>query len=63
METIKSFCRKVRTFFTGEQYAVSLFIAGGGVIRQTITAPNERRAMEEAEEMADPGCVLSCKRL
>lgn len=63
METIKSICRRVRTFFTGERYSVSLFIVGAGVLHQTITAPNERRALEEAEAIADPGCVLSCKRL
>ena len=63
METIKSICRRVRTFFTGERYAVALFIAGAGVLHQIINAPNERRAMEEAEAIADPGYVLSCKRL
>lgn len=63
METIKNICRRVRTFFTGEQYTVSLFISGAGVLHQIINAPNERRAMEEAEEIADPGYVISCKRL
>ena len=63
METIKNICRRVRTFFIGEQYTVSLFISGAGVLHQIITAPNERRAMEEAEAIADPGYVISCKRL
>lgn len=63
METIRSIFRKVHAFFMGEQYAVSLFISGFGVYQKTITAPNARRALEEAEEMADPGFVISCKRL
>ena len=59
--TIQKFVSALRRFFFGEAYTVAACVPGYGTFTCTITAPNQRRAMEEAEAMADPGFVLSCE--
>ena len=59
--TIKRFARAVRRFFVGESYTVAACLPGYGTFTCTIQAPNKRRALQEAEAMADPGFVLSCE--
>lgn len=59
--TLQKITKSIRRFFVGEAYTVAACVPGYGTFTCTITAPNQRRAMEEAEAMADPGFVLSCE--
>lgn len=57
---MKRILNRIRHLFAEEKYTATLCINGMGIFRCTIKAPNQRRAMEEAEAMADPGFVVSC---
>ena len=59
--TIKNVARAIRRFFMGEAYTVAACVPGYGTFTGTINAPDKRRALEEAEAIADPGFVLSCE--
>lgn len=58
--TIKNVTHAIRRFFVGEAYTVAACVPGYGTFTCTINAPDKRRALEEAEAIADPGFVLSC---
>lgn len=58
--TLRNITKAIRHLFVGEAYTATLFLPGYGTFTCTIQAPNRQRALEEAEEMADPGIVLSC---
>lgn len=59
--TIAKIAHSIRRFFVGEAYTVAACVPGYGTFTCTINAPDKRRALEEAEAIADPGFVLSCE--
>lgn len=59
--TLNKIAKSVRRFFVGEVYTATMCLNGYGIVTCKITAPNMKRAMEEAEEIADVGVVLSCE--
>ena len=58
--TMRNIINRIRRLFAEESYTATLCINGMGIYHCTIKAPNQRRAIEEAEAMADPGFVVSC---
>lgn len=57
---MKRILTSIRRLFAGKKYTATLCINGMGIYHCTIEAPNQRRAMEEAVAIADPGFVVSC---